>query len=885
MADKFLTDETVFSGTIANDDLFHMVDVSDTTQNADGSSFGVEAEKLKEYFSGSLQDAYDKGETIETSGTAVSIAENTGDDSEILLEFKNNAGEVTTSVSANGKVQSKYGNNSFINATNVSNTNTGSYQKMLQFTVANSDYASFNLKMQVHSAAGLVANMISSDINVECSGNGSGGAILYFRVDNNGRYALKSGDIVAYFNSSTKVVTFYKKVMYDWEGSSYTISNYRGSLTLEWVDSFVGNLSGEVNNAWASKIEVYNDNDISVPNVIYVDSVNGVDDTLAGRGGFRLRYKTIQYAQANTTNTFTVGCTTTSGSATLTGISDAQLLNLKIGQRFTGTGIPAGTDIQTINVIGGNANTIVITKNATANGTITATAVTCYLIVHSGIYIQTSNILKDGYEFDFGNSMCFFSGVPFAGVAQVRTDFKLRGGNWVGTTSSSRLFVQGFSFYNYSIDIDIDSYYSRGTGIQIESNGHNLFRMVCPRFNAAFGIVASLTGEYSYWSGYKYGLLGGVTFNGGGYNPPIKCYSEGGIETPLTVTAINIPNQCYGVINETVVGNVNCGATSSVQFTSTIRCNTCVIGSNHTWGAIPTVLGSIYADVLVTINGSCELADVYGSVTNVSGQEVKIGAIFTGGYTGQNASTATIGDIRPPTGQRVTLSGTAQVTVNNQYSGIARVVIASGCVLRALGKFDFELTSAGTLLGTIELNGTSSLSLSATGVDAGTVGATGKIILNSSATLTINTRPQNTLTFTGGELINNNATIILARTGVEGSISTPTIRLNGGKYIQTGGQLICNNADSLSGLITMLGTGSKVVLKGQPYLKVANGLAPIQVLSNTSKDVYNYGVIDNCAIGNRIADTFSNTTYGATFAPNMIVNLTGCNSEETTNNW
>ena len=46
MADKRITDLTEFSGTVASDDWFEMVDKSDTTDNAAGSSFKVSTTKL-----------------------------------------------------------------------------------------------------------------------------------------------------------------------------------------------------------------------------------------------------------------------------------------------------------------------------------------------------------------------------------------------------------------------------------------------------------------------------------------------------------------------------------------------------------------------------------------------------------------------------------------------------------------------------------------------------------------------------------------------------------------------------------------------------------------------------------------------------------------------
>jgi hypothetical protein len=72
------------------------------------------------------------------------------------------------------------------------------------------------------------------------------------------------------------------------------------------------------------------------------------------------------------------------------------------------------------------------------------------------------------------------------------------------------------------------------------------------------------------------------------------------------------------------------------------------------------------------------------------------------------------------------------------------------------------------------------------------------------------------------------------------------------------------------------------LLKGQPQLIVSNGLAPLQIISNTgtAQDVHNFGIVGNGSVGFRIADTFSDTTYGTAYAPNLIGTAT--NNEDTT---
>lgn len=102
---------------------------------------------------------------------------------------------------------------------------------------------------------------------------------------------------------------------------------------------------------------------------------------------------------------------------------------------------------------------------------------------------------------------------------------------------------------------------------------------------------------------------------------------------------------------------------------------------------------------------------------------------------------------------------------------------------------------------------------------------------------------------------------------------TPTIKVTTGTIIVNGGKLECLKADSNSGLIMKKGVGGKVILKGQCYLKAINGLAPIQILDNTStsQDIFDFSMIGNGAVGFRLADTFTDVTYGTAYAPNLLV--------------
>jgi len=77
----------------------------------------------------------------------------------------------------------------------------------------------------------------------------------------------------------------------------------------------------------------------------------------------------------NGTPPHTITVTTTNASNTLTSISVADMLDATVGAIVTGTGIPAGTTI-----IGVTTNTIVLSANATATGTVSVVIAPAYTV-------------------------------------------------------------------------------------------------------------------------------------------------------------------------------------------------------------------------------------------------------------------------------------------------------------------------------------------------------------------------------------------------------------------------------------------------------------------------------------------------------------------------
>ena len=572
-------------------------------------------------------------------------------------------------------------------------------------------------------------------------------------------------------------------------------------------------------------------------NKIYVDSINGTDST--GRGNINTPYLTVEYALADITNTGTVTATTTNASATLTAVSSTT--NIVVGQYITGTGIPYNTT-----VVSKTSNTIVLSKTCTASATITATWWTPYLIVLNGDFVATGNWQKQGFTFQCFNSTISWGAFNLFNLSTAQlVPFIVLGGNWNGTSSSSRfLSLAGPSSADFVFKPNV--FYSIGTGYSIDSNQNgvykfNNFTLECQDYICAFGSIASFEsiGNVNV-IGYFYSLLTGFLLR--------YCTFDvfGKIESPSSVNIINNTQgatitsnaiikgslaSVYGVFNGNINGTTLTNTGGSYVTPATYNCGVTVTTFTNSGFAIINgqMLGNVVNNGTL---GNIIINDMIGTYTGSSTSKGTVRASSDVGVTFQ-----------------ATLTGSAELTVlDTRYmiNAVTVYTIASGCTLYNKGYFRGYL---GTMAGTLINEGNMTM------IDISII----------------------TGTFKNFNYIN------LTRSGTESASATPTISVSTGTLILSGrSQLECQLADSKSGLIRKTASGGKVVILGQPYLKVANGLAPLQILSNTgtAQDVLNFGVVDNCAAGFRLANTFSDTTYGTAYAPNILGG--GTNYEDTT---
>lgn len=605
---------------------------------------------------------------------------------------------------------------------------------------------------------------------------------------------------------------------------------------------------------------------------IYVDSTYGVDS--AGNGSIAAPYLTPEFALSDITNTGTVTGNTNT-SVTITNISDVDNATLEVGMYLVGTGIPYGTIIVSKGNEGLDANTVTISKAATSTtALLSITWYKAYTLVLNGDFIATGNWHKEGFNFEFGNSNIIFNGRLFEITSTKYLPLSVSGGYLNGISNSSQLIYNNFITSDVDFYFGLKGYYSIGTSYQVYLHGAVCFKSLyldCPRFDARFGYLARLSGGDCFWNGYKYGLLGGIDVSA------TRLFSNGFLETPSSVNAIstsNANNQLF--VNDKIIGSINLA-----NYSAGFVFNGDINGTNF----IGT-LSQYYSDFIfngnvefstVTINGttggqnSTATATFNGTliatVTN-NGAIVKINS-FQGAYIGNNDSFGVLtpgrnSSVRSNGLTSINLSGTATLDVNNSIALNSFTLVNSTSLLLATGT-------------TLNVNGELYVQVLAT------IGGT--LNVNSSAKLYMCHSQYASYFVTGIINILGGRLELFRYNATENISSTPSIKLDGGTLFMDGGSLICNEATSLSGLIQKRSDGSKVVFKGQPYLKVANGLAPLQILSNvgTAQDVVNFGVITNGAVGFRLADIFSDTTYGTAYAPNILVG--GTTYEDTTYNF
>jgi hypothetical protein len=771
----------------------------------------------------------------------------------IFLSFS-----LTAQTFSGNQLNQNYGQKNLININKLVADTLGSFVSGIgtftsNISAVNGTFTSnVNVTGAVSSAQAVNDAMITSATNIPDSLDVSGGS-TYLITHTNSKDTLKN----LYRQLSTVVGA--KRRMYCNKDSLYFIhssrfvmpnsANYiskagdvlefiQTSITNPQIWKFIGGI-----NAFTGKALF--ETTISLPQtrVIYVDpqATTAANNSDAGRGNYDKPYLSVEYVLANVVNTGTLTAVTANAGYTLTGVTTNS--NIAIGEYLTGTGVPYNTVITAF-----TSSTIVVSQPMTATGTVTVTWFIPYELRLNGTHTATSNWYKLGFNFGLSqNASVSFAGITLFNInsSLIIPYYNASKARFYGTSASSILLSDITYAHNSesTFEFQFDEYYSVGTGYSfIINNGGTPtlanYKIKGSYLKASAGTIAVTgvtAGRISFEIEKSYGLLGGAII---GNNSTGFIEWKGDITTPTSVNALS------GRISE-YTGNI----TGSIDINAT--------GDDGYYQGRGMFIGRVVS----ALNAYFTNFDIHANVNASSSFQLRGGCVFHG--------------VSYPT--QITVTGGYNVLMPSTiYAYNAGLNITGGAVT----------IGASISLGTLSMSGTSTLIINSPVVNMTecTIGTTSIVEINSDVTVTFNG------SFTGlfsnnGKIYLNGGKLRLSRAPAESANTTPTIRMgSSSSLITNGGSIECTNADSKSGLIRPV-DGCKVVFKGQPYLKVANGLAPLQILSNTgtAQDIYDFSAIDNCAVGFRLADTFTDVTYGTAYAPNLLIG--GTKYEATTNDF
>jgi len=551
--------------------------------------------------------------------------------------------------------------------------------------------------------------------------------------------------------------------------------------------------------------------------VIYVDSLIGINSA-TGRGDINRPYLTPEYALSNITNTGTITANTATNT-TLSAISDVSNALLEIGMYVSGTGIPFGTIIVAKGNQGGNANTVTLSKLTTATATgVTVTCVKTYEVILNGSFVVTSSLFKEGMyinpqssevswgAFTLFNIDTYVNKIPYYILGQ---------GNYFGTSISSVfILTNATQSQGYSLSITFGNIETIGTSYCIyltSGSNENYINIAGNYVNARFGRVCLIDGGTSSVMFNSYGLLGGFQF---GFLGGKRL--EGNHTTPSSVTVLGSGYGTHSLAN----------LTGSTTWTGQSSHRGVLNGTTHTLGGTVDVYSTAGGGTVTVNGGENTFTAVTGYTLNVDSGCVCYaygsGSYILGAISGSlffygfNSSS--------------TISGSG--TIHN-YGYIYVISMPS-----FTGTFNnYGTVSAGSFGGGGNVNNYGSITMIYYGIGV----AANKTFVNRGTIIS------------NGSLLNSNAIITLT---------------NATGTFENYGSIINNTTDITKAVIEK--TAGKLYLRQGSYLKVANSLSPIKCTANTSasKDVYYFGVTDNC----------DGTTYGlgfafdgSSFAPNDLV--------------
>lgn len=444
---------------------------------------------------------------------------------------------------------------------------------------------------------------------------------------------------------------------------------------------------------------------------------------------------------------------TTLNNATITTIVDTSSIN--VGDIVGGTGVAWEA-----RVLSKTVNSITLDIVCTANGTaIALKSITPKKVIVTGNHTITGNCERmNVVEWDFQNSNIQFGNTTVFNKTVTRiANFKVSSGNWSGTHANSKLYDNGVAqSVNHYLIFKPIKVTSIGTGYILDSP--NFF---CGNFRidsdagiiASAGKVCNLIAYSGIFDGYKYGLLGGVQFQGSA-GASYYVIINGITESPSAINAVINGTNSYRVeINGVVKGSI-----LGVAYANTII-NARVVGTNInlpegdqieinnetfiTTGTISTRghfthKGMATGTWNLSGGGVCTMENLAGAVSINGGTNNRIR--MCNNYTGNNGN--------------ITLTNSAQVVIENtQYISeyaYQQISIASGCILINDGylRGRFLIDMGGTFINKGEFVYIDAGSTAITGVFEQTT--SGKLLLRSSGGRYTELGYQSTIWFKNG---------------------------------------------------------------------------------------------------------------------------------------
>lgn len=563
------------------------------------------------------------------------------------------------------------------------------------------------------------------------------------------------------------------------------------------------------------------------------------NQTNTGTGTFLDPYKDLNYAVSQTSPQVKAETVlVTSGNDTIKNFDNTSFFS--IGMTVTGSGIPSGSI-----VIGIVPNTsIIISKKATSTSTTIVRFWQLKTIIVSGSGSVSSNIYKDGINFDFGDSYIYWNNFTlFQPTASMQNDFVLNGGNFTGKGNDGNFFQLYYASDESSLTIKNVKIECECASTLISTGFYRIKKaIVIGDIRSYNSSCLQVSANNIYVDGKFKALYECVSIEV--YGGDGVCVIDANLESSIGYALYhNSYNNGKQVVNGNIIGSVfldcndivmNGNINGSAFYFNPSSVSKCVVNGVCSFTSTIILNGSFssvsFSSLSGSINSSCNNVTIekYSGVIQASNGTITI--------NGMISSQSTLGFFN--------VTNTI-ININNWFStneSYSTSWVNSGCVINISENSYVQFAPTTTMGATINVYGGMIMY-----GDNGVFAITGTINIGNRGYIDLKNHAY--LNLTSGKIIHNGRINQLDNFNE----NLQAITKSGGTYVSNNGRFVMNNTKS-----------------------------PIKCTANTSasRDVYYLGLTTNC----------NGTTYGAlfsydgsTFAPNPII-LNNLN-ESTNFNW